>query len=305
MLAESIEIYNSMAEFYTALGGSLEQETDFTIHSLEEIHATVPMKSPLFRTNYYSIVLIRAGNGLYFLDDRTYQTKPQTIYFNNPGHIKGFEVSQLVHGYVITFSEVFLKQYISRLIFDEFPFLIAEVLPPQYPDLELFQSFDGLGTQLMTEYRSTSPYKFKIVGNLLSVLLYKIKETFWQTDNILPGSNQSSAIAIAFQHNLEAHFRDLIANKATTLYQVQDYAQAQSLHPSYLNTVIKAKTGKSVNTWIAEKTIAEASALLSRSTATVMQVSAQLGFKEPGHFSRFFKKHTGITPSEFRNNVGF
>ena len=60
---EAIATYQSMAEFYAALGGELEQEVDFTIHRLEEVHANVPMKSPLFRANYYSIVLIRQGRG--------------------------------------------------------------------------------------------------------------------------------------------------------------------------------------------------------------------------------------------------
>jgi AraC family transcriptional regulator, transcriptional activator of pobA len=135
MGSEPIATYNSMSEFYQALGGKLEQNADFTIHPLEEIHDQVPLKSPLFRVNYYSIVMIRQGRGRYFLDDRTYETKPQTIYFTNPGHVKGFEVFQLVHGYILTFSESFLKQFIDKNVLDEFPFLIAEVVPPQYLDL--------------------------------------------------------------------------------------------------------------------------------------------------------------------------
>ena len=108
---------------------------------------------------------------------------------------------------------------------------------------------------------------------------------------------------LKFKRNLEKHFRDLRAGNIDTLYQVQDYAEVQHLHPSYLSTVIKSKTGKSVNNWIAEKVIAEAQAILSRSPVSIQEVAYQLGYKEPGHFSRFFKKHYGMSPSSFRQNM--
>lgn len=300
---KAIAIYNSMAEFYASTGKTLNQEVDFTIHPLEEIHGDVPYKSPLFRTNYYTIAIIAKGQGKYIVDRHTYPTKSGTIYFSNPGHIKGFEIDVAPQGFIITFAESFLKQYVRKDIFDEFPFLIAEVVPPQYPDNDIFQEFDDLGNQLLREYQNNSNYKFKIIGSLMVVVLLKIKERFWQRYDPLHESDSSSTIVVTFKHNLEKHFRNLQTGDADTLYQVQDYAEAQHLHPSYLSTVIKTKTGKSVNNWIAEKVIAEAQAMLSRYPVSIQEVAYQLGFKEPGHFSRFFKKHTGKNPSSFRENL--
>ncbi|MBW4605317.1 MAG: hypothetical protein KME29_38650 [Calothrix sp. FI2-JRJ7] len=162
-MAETIKIYNSMAKFYVSMGGALNQEVDFTIHRLEEIHSEAPYKSPLFRANYYSIVMISSGQGRYIVNSHFYDMKPCTIYFSNPGHVKGFEVYKQANGFVITFAESFLKQYVHEEIFNEFPFLIAEIVPPQYPELSIFQNFHDLGTQLLQEYNSTSTYKFKIV----------------------------------------------------------------------------------------------------------------------------------------------
>lgn len=289
-----------MAEFYAATGGTMEQDLDCTIHRLEDVHADPPLVSPLFRANYYSFVLIRAGRGRYLIDNYTYETKPGTIYFTNPGHIKGFEIHELCRGYIITFAESFLKQYVHAHIFEEFPFLIAEIAPPQYTDPATFAVFDRLGSQLLSEFQSSSTYKAQILGSLVRVLLLKIKEMFWHSYDPLHESDRGSQIVRTFKQNLEAHFRELVAGRIEAMYQVQDYAAAQQLHPNYLSTVVKSKTGKPIQAWIAEKTIAEAQALLARSNATVQEVAYRLAFKEPGHFTRYFKKHTGLTPSEFR-----
>jgi AraC family transcriptional regulator, transcriptional activator of pobA len=302
-MVDAIKIYNSMSEFYASMGGTLEQDVDFTIHRLEEVHGEIPIKSPLFRANYYSILIIRQGRGRYIIDDQSYPTQDRTIYFTNPGHVKGFEIYELSHGYVITFSESFLKQYVHENVLDEFPFLIAEVAPPSYPDRDVFQIFDDLGKQLLQEYASDSAYKFKIIGNLTVLLLLRIKERFWKAYNPLTEAPASTAIVVTFKRNLEEHFRNLLSGQCDRSFQVQDYAQAQYLNPSYFSTVIKRKTGKSVNSWIADKTVAEAQALLARSTESVQEIAFRLGFKDAAHFSRFFKKHTEMSPLGFRQSL--
>jgi AraC family transcriptional regulator, transcriptional activator of pobA len=301
-MSNAIKTYNSMSELYASFGGKLEQDVDFTIHRNEELFPNFPVKSPLFRTSFYSVLILREGRGRYLVDDQSYVTRGNIIYFTNPGHVKGFEVDKILHGYIITFSESFLKQYVHENVLDEFPFLIAEIAPPSYPDREIFQVFDDLGGQLLHEYQSDSAYKYKVIGCLTVVLLLKIKECFWRAYDPLTEASTSSNITLTFQRNLEAHFRDLLVGKCDRLLQVQDYAQIQYLHPNYFSTVIKYKTGKSVNNWIAEKTIAEAKAMLARSSQSVQEIATRLGFKDAGHFSRFFKKHTELSPLSFRQN---
>jgi AraC-like DNA-binding protein len=41
-------------------------------------------------------------------------------------------------------------------------------------------------------------------------------------------------------------------------------------------------------------------AVLNRSV-NISEISHQLGFAEPAHFTRFFRNHSGVSPREFRN----
>jgi AraC family transcriptional activator of pobA len=44
----------------------------------------------------------------------------------------------------------------------------------------------------------------------------------------------------------------------------------------------------------------EAQRLLIYTSASAVQIAAELGFQDPAYFSRFFKRHTGLTPLAFR-----
>ena len=82
--------------------------------------------------------------------------------------------------------------------------------------------------------------------------------------------------------------------------QVQDLAAEMNLHPNYLNSVIKSKTGKTVNQWISRRSTAVAKSLLLNTTLSAKEIAYRMGYSEPTHFSRFFKKQTGMAPRTFR-----
>ncbi|MEN7551073.1 AraC family transcriptional regulator [Rapidithrix thailandica] len=295
-----IAYYETLSDLYNALGLPVEQEVEFTIHNLLDIHKEVPFKSPVFRTNYYSFIFVKDGKGNYTTDEHRFDYSARTIYFTNPGHLKAFEFYELKDAYIITLSEEFLKTNVHKDIFQEFPFLLAETVPPQILSVEKFQAFEQLYKQILTEYQSDSHYKYRIIGNLFVVLLLKIKEAFWGNYYPLEEGGRSSQIVKKFKQTLEGHYRHLAEDKVQFLYQVQDYAKAQNLNPSYLSNVIKSKTGKSMSTWIAEKTIAQAKAFLKHSPLSIKEIGYRLGYSETAHFSNFFKKQTGISPSLYR-----
>ncbi|MEF2795273.1 MAG: helix-turn-helix domain-containing protein, partial [Hydrogeniiclostridium sp.] len=77
-------------------------------------------------------------------------------------------------------------------------------------------------------------------------------------------------------------------------------AKAVSVNPVYLNKLIKLSTGKTISEYLNYYRIEESKSLLLEPDATVASVSAGLGYNDVRSFIRFFKKFTGVTPKDFR-----
>jgi AraC-like DNA-binding protein len=298
-----IQIFNTLYDQYRHLGFStdlIDKQTDFTIFNLKDVSGGVPFSSPPSRLNFFVFLFAKDGNARYTLDDHTFDTEPGTIYFTNPGHIRSYEWTRIEEVYLITLNESFLKENVHADIFDEFPFLLAETFPGRVVSPEVFAEFERLYLQIYKEYTSRSPFRTRLIANLFVVLLLKIKEYFWLDYNPIYEGNRSSQIVKKFKQLLEKHYRDISTGKADRIFRIQEYADAQNLHPNYLSNVIKTKTGKAIGTWIAEKAITEAKSLLQHSALSIKEVGYRLGFMESAHFSNYFKKHTGMSPVAFK-----
>ncbi|HKO76574.1 MAG TPA: AraC family transcriptional regulator [Flavobacterium sp.] len=306
---EKDTISKSLYDLYNELGlpvNMIDPKAGIAVVNLKDVGFELPYKSPPFRPNYFSFLFVKQGSGQYTIDDHTFLSESGSIYFTNPSNYRTFEWNAIEEVYLIAFDETFLKENVHQDVFNEFSFLLTETVQPKILNIEFYNQIEQLYLQIHKEYLGSSPYKYRIIGNLFVVLLIKIKEYFWEDYNPIYEGNRSSQIVKDFKRTLEKHYRDLSSGKVQTVFRVQDYANAQNLHPNYLSNVIKTKTGKPIATWIADKTISEAKSLLQNSSTSIKEIAYLLGFSEAAHFSNYFKKHTDTSPVLYRkeHNTG-
>ena len=82
--------------------------------------------------------------------------------------------------------------------------------------------------------------------------------------------------------------------------QVQHYAAQLSVSPNYLNILTRKHLGKTALDLINERVLLEVKRLLLRTDLAISEIAWQSGFNELSYFSRFFKRHTEMTPIQFR-----
>ncbi|MGK5078746.1 helix-turn-helix domain-containing protein [Janthinobacterium sp. HLX7-2] len=78
------------------------------------------------------------------------------------------------------------------------------------------------------------------------------------------------------------------------------YAQCIGITATHLNPIARGHAGKSALELIHERVLLEAKRNLAYTSMTINVLSYALGFAEPAYFARFFKRHTGVTPKDFR-----
>jgi AraC family transcriptional regulator len=72
------------------------------------------------------------------------------------------------------------------------------------------------------------------------------------------------------------------------------------LSPYHFCRAFARSTGLPPHRWIQTRRIEHAKALLVRPEAAILEVAAQVGYENPGHFAKVFRKFVGMTPREFR-----
>jgi AraC-like DNA-binding protein/quercetin dioxygenase-like cupin family protein len=93
---------------------------------------------------------------------------------------------------------------------------------------------------------------------------------------------------------------DVIAERYDRPLSLSDVANALGLSAGYLTTRIRQRTGKTVQAWITERRMIEARRRLQGTDEPVARVGEQVGYGDPTHFIRLFRRAHGQTPSAWR-----
>jgi len=261
----------------------------FHIHKLEEVKAHLITNGEIHRKAIPDFIYLTKGRIKRNINLNSYEIKAPSIFIAQAySIISNKNLSDDVEGFYCHFSPNFIADTLKTpSVFKEFHFLKSNVNPVLTLNSSDLAFYKSAMNQLHNDYRSKHSNREKILFHQLLTLLFRLK-SLWD----LPNSNES--ISIKYEKLLSLHFPEW-----TT---VQEYADALNISANHLNKTVKAETGKSASSFIKETTLLYAKVLLNENEMTpVAAISDYLKFSESSHFIRFFKKQTGKTPRQYRD----
>jgi AraC-like DNA-binding protein len=151
---------------------------------------------------------------------------------------------------------------------------------------------------LALDITKTNPQFIKeSIGGLVS-------SVFYQFAGFLADSKRrqdlETPVRTSRQRQMLEQFIKLAINDHTREHLVGYYADKMCVTPKYLSKIVKEASGRSVPDWLNELLILDAKNMLRHSDMTIKEISARLNFPSQSFFFRFFKNHTGQTPTQYR-----
>ncbi|RZJ68601.1 MAG: AraC family transcriptional regulator [Flavobacterium sp.] len=153
--------------------------------------------------------------------------------------------------------------------------------------------------KIETEYlNNQDEYSRDIILTHIDSIL-KYSQRFYKRQ-FLNRSELSGATVSRFNAMLQTYFESGQL-KLDGLPSVKTMADKLNVSPRYLTDLLRQETGKTALELIHIFLVSEAKNILQSSAITIAETAYSLGFENPPYFSRLFKKETGFTPNEYRN----
>lgn len=227
-----------------------------------------------------------------------FQLKKDSMFIFTPKNILQVNSQQYFKADVIAISPDFMRR-INIDIKNMIPlFLKFGANPSLALTPEESRSLRGMIAQIERETRGPEThFSFDIVSGLIAATIYKVGDIMYHYLAEHPeeqnnSHNRAEEYFKQFTHLLGEHYREERS--------VGFYARQLCITPKYLTTLIKRISGQSVSEWIDNYVILEAKTLLKYSTMSVQEIAYYLNFPNQSFFGSYFKRNTGMSPSQYK-----
>lgn len=293
-LNSNIPYYKDINDFLKSLpSDNVTKNPLFYCLRLKENESSISNYKPPFRKDFYFIALVSNAGKTKITYDNTNVTKLNSfLVFQSPGLLYSFYRDNSAHGYLIYFKKECLS-FFKPDFEKEFPFF--NILHTNFFKLNeaKFQNFAPHFEEVFTAYENTKDHQHKVASVKLLALLYQLKE-------FTNAFNQWEEGFTTPQQILLQKFIQLVNSFYIEKRTIEDYAALLNVTPNHLSQSIKSASDKNALSYINERILAEAKSFIQFTDFDIAEIAYQLNFSDPANFGKFFKKHTGLTPLEYR-----
>ena len=168
--------------------------------------------------------------------------------------------------------------------------------PIQHPDAKDLEEHITIYKELkrkLTDKRYT--FKEEVARSYLNILQCNVFQQFIEKTQLQQENKPTSR-----KEELFVKFMGIVKEYYTEHRNITFYAERLFVSPKYLSSIVHDVSGNYATDWINQHVILEAKAMLRTEGMSVKDVSNRLNFANQSFFAKFFKKHTGYTPKEYK-----
>lgn len=251
-----------------------------------------------FRLEAYSLILCTEGECVVNIGEKKYRITSGDMFFAIPmfriiiRHDRAFSAKGLF------LSTGYLNRYMLPMLCS--PALLMHItrLPVYKMDPEQYTRILAMMQNIhwLADNSECSKFNDEAIHNGIAMFLYVIGDSLQRTASL----QGAKVPAMSRKEEYCFRFIDLLAKHFDTSRRIDFYAEQLCLTPKYLTTLLRDMTGKSAKDWIDDFIISDAQFLLRHSDMSIQQIAFELNFPNQSFFGKFFKEHTGCSPSGFR-----
>lgn len=246
------------------------------------------------RAYYFLLILIQDGSTVQKID-----FKQVALASNEFGFILPRQVYQptiinhnTVDHYKVVFDEELIRSLGTKFMFLLNPFNLSKVSIDTERKKELFYLLSKV--EEIVQKKNHQSY-FKLFLAYCNTLFTELEIAYFKANDSTIDDNDD--------FNKFIDFKLLVEDEIKNNPAVSKLSRRLAISDNVLYNLVKKFSGTSPKTFIAHRIILEAQRILFHSDVSIKELAFDLGFNDPDHFSRLFKRETGVGISEFKQSL--
>ncbi|MBB6370995.1 helix-turn-helix domain-containing protein [Chryseobacterium shigense] len=304
-MENDIPYFETFDDFFNAVNMPPSRYEGLYLDVMDKLWTHPSLEVPPFKHNSYAIKLLLKGEGIMRIGKWKQNLKGPAIFISPPNQIVS---CTMLHAdfleYSVIISDQFIEKYLKLKHFiSVFEYFQAEKSTPiiisDEEMAELIKIFDYIYEEYQKEERIDS---VEIMASAILTFFMKIRRLYNQYSLEEEQHNEG---AVKKTESLSNRFLTLLhedsQSSENTDYNIAYFASKLAVHPNYLSSKLKTETGRSAKKHLDAKLIHNAKTFLQQTDLSIKEIAFKLRFKESSHFVNFFKKHTAVTPAQYRS----